>query len=281
VEIRTITQSNLEDEVSICVPPKDSPNYPKFERGIREKIGWLQQKIRGYGYIGNLAYNSRGEPLGFIEFVPAEDTPIPIEDATNTALITCIYLPKMQGQGIGTKLLRATLKQLWKIGVRQAKTLVSRSPKWINDGVYRRQGFQLEKTFYKHGNPEPLDLLTFSLYGSQLKTKPVIQHLKPQQKDSLPVEVVYFHSAQCPFGAIVHRNHVNAIAKFGADQVTFKVIDSWKQPELAKQYGSMYSDTFINGRAPFFAPPKQEEIETEIQKEINRVLRLQSKKLGY
>jgi GNAT superfamily N-acetyltransferase len=277
VEIRTITQSNLEDEVHICVPPKDSPNYPKFEKGIREKIGWLEQKIKGYGYIGNIAYNSRSEPLGFIEFIPAKGAPIPIEDDADTALITCIYLPNLQGQGIGTKLLLAGLKQLWKIGVRQVKTLVSRSPEWINDGIYRKQGFQPEKIFYKAGMSEPLDLFILSFYGSQPKIKPVVQRFEAKSKNSLPIEVIYFRSAQCPFDSVFYLNYVNAIAKFSTDQVTLRVIDSWKQPELAREYGSMYSEAFINGRAPFYGPPKQEDIEGEIQKEIDRVMQLQGK----
>jgi GNAT superfamily N-acetyltransferase len=277
VEVRTVTLSNLEDEVSICVPPRDSPNYSKFEKGVREKIYWLQEKMKGYGYVGNLAYDSRGEPLGFIEFVPAEESPLPIEDLTDTALITCIYLPEMQGKGIGTRLLQAALKQLWKIGVSQVKTLVSRSSQWINSGIYLKHGFQLEKTFYRAGSSEPLDLLTLSIHGPQPKIKPTIQHMKVKQKDNLPIEVIYFHSPQCPFSSVVYSRHEKATAKFSADQVTFKVFDSWKQPELARKYGSFYSDTFINRRAPFFAPLKQEDIEREIQKELNRVLRLQSK----
>lgn len=276
VEIKTITQLNLEDEVHICVPRKDSPNYMKFEKGIKEKTVWLQQKIGDYGYIGNLAYNSRGEPMGFIEFVPAKDAPIPIEDTANTALITCIYLPKMQGQGIGTKLLRVALKQLWKIGVPKVKTVVSRSSEWINDGIYRKHGFQLERIFYKVGMSEPLDLLTLSLYGSQPKMKPAVHRFEAKSKNSLPIEVVYFRSAQCPFNSVFYLNLVNAIAKFSADQVTLRVIDSWKQPELAREYGSMYSETFINGRAPFYGSPKQEDIEKEIRKEIDKIIQLKS-----
>lgn len=274
VEIRTITQSNLEDEVHICVPPKDSPKYTKFEKGIKEKMVWLQQKIKGYGYIGNLAYDSRSEPLGFIEFIPAKGAPIPFKDTANTALISCIYLPKMQGQGIGTKLLRAALKQLWKIGVCQVKTLVSRSSEWINDGIYRKHGFQLEKIFYKPGTPEPLDLLSLSFYGSQPKMKSVVKRFEPKSKNSLPIEVTCFRSAQCPFDSVFHLNYVNAISKFSTDQVTLRVIDSWKQPELAREYGSMYSGTFINGKALFYGPPKQEDIEKEIQKEISRIIQL-------
>ncbi len=280
VEIRAITEANLEDEVLVCVPSKDSLNYYKFRRGIQEKIEWLQQKVRDYGYIGNITYNSRGEPLGFIEIIPAKGAPIPFEDAISTALITCIYLPKMQGQGTGTKLLRAALTQLQKMGVRQVKTLVSRSPEWINDGIYRKHGFQLEKTFYQAGKSEPLDLLTLSFYDPQPRIEPKIEHLKAETKDLMLVEVVYFHSAQCPFSSIFHINHINAIAKFSPNQVTFRVVDPWRQPELARQYGNLFSDTFINGRAPFFGPPKQEDIEKEIQKEIDRVIQFQGKRVS-
>ena len=276
-EIKPIIDTDLEDEVRLCVPPKDSPNYPKFEKGIQEKIEWLRQELKVYGYIGYLAYDGEGKPIGFIEFMPAEGSPIPIEDVTNTALITCIYLTKTQGQGIGSRLLQATLRQLWKIGVSEVKTIVSRSPQWINSGVYRKQGFQLEKTFYRVGNPEPLDLLTYRLDGPQPKIQAVEQRIKPDLKDNLPVEVLYFHSAQCPYSSAVYINHVDALAKFSKDLVTFKTIDSWKQPELARRCGAMFSDTFINGRCPFFAPPKQEQIENEIQKEINRVLELRDK----
>jgi len=148
-----------------------------------------------------------------------------------------------------------------------------KKPQWINSGIYRKHGFQLEKTFYKVGNPEPFDLLTHRLDGPQPKIEVVVRYL--DLRDTLPVEVVYFNSPQCPFNSAVYINHVNAVAKFSKDLVTFKTINSWKIKEVAIRYGSMYFfDTFINGKGPFFGPPKQEEIEAEIQKEINRALKL-------
>jgi len=274
VIIKAIDESNLEDEVHLCVPSWDSPDYPKFEKGIRSKVEWLMQKLKEYGYLGHIAYGSDGKPLGFIEFISSKGAPIPIQGMETTAIITCMYLPKApHGQGVGTNLLKATLRQLWKIGICRVKTLVSRSPQWINDGIYRKHGFQLEKTFYKEGNPEPLNLLTLRLDGPQPKIRAVTQRFKPELRDALPVEVLYFNSPQCPFSSAVYINHVNAVAKFGKEFVAFKTIDPWKKQEMAKRYGSMYFfDTFINGRGPFFGPPKQDEIEDEIQKEINRVL---------
>jgi len=272
--IKVIHESNLEDEVLLCLPPKGSTPY-SFEKGVKDKVEWLRWKLRDYGYVGHIAYDGEGKPIGFIEFVSSLNSPLPVEASEKTALITCIYLPKAtHGQGIGTMLLKATLRQLWKIGVNQVKTLVSRSPQWINDGIYRKHGFQLEKTFHRLGSREPLDLLTFRLDAPQPKIEPVAQNFTSESKSTLPVEVLYFHSAQCPYSSATCLNHMNAVARFSKDQVTFKVIDSWKESETARQYGTMYSDTFINGRVPFFAPPKQEDIENEIQKEINRVLEL-------
>lgn len=277
--IKAIDESNLQDEVLLCVPSPESPDYFRFEKGVKDKVDWLGQKFKDYGYVGHIAYDSGGKPLGFIEFISSKGAPLPIEQAQTTAIITCIDLSKTpHGQGIGTNLLKATLRQLWKIGVCEVKTLVSRSPQWINDGIYRKHGFQLEKTFYKAGNPEPFDLLTLRLDGPQPKIEAVTQRLRPELRDTLPVEVLYFDSPQCPLNSTVYNNHVNAVAKFSKELVTFKTIDSWKNQEMARHYGSMYFfDTFINGRSPFFAPPKQEQIENEIQKEINRVLELRDK----
>jgi len=276
VTIKAVDESNLEDEAQLCVPSPGSPEYSKFEKGVKDKVEWLRQKLKGYGYIGHIACSGDGKPLGFVEFIPSKGAPLPIEEAETTALITCIYLSRApHGQGIGTSLLKATLRQLWKIGVCQVKTLASRSPQWINGEIYRKHGFQLEKTFYKAGNPEPLDLLTLRLDGPQPQIEAVTQHLRPELREALPVEVVCFNSPQCPFSSAVYINHANVVAKFSKELVTFKTVDPWKNQEMARRYGSMhFFDTFINGRGPFFGPPKQEEIEAEIQKEINRVLDL-------
>jgi GNAT superfamily N-acetyltransferase len=274
VTIKEIDESHFEDEALSCVPSPESSDFTRFEKGVKDKVDWLRQRLKDYGYIGHLAYNKNGKPLGFVEFISSKAAPLPIKAVETTAIITCIDVSKApKGQGIGTNLLRTTLRQLWKIGVCQVKTLVSRSPHWINDGIYRKHSFQLEKTFYKVGNPQPFDLFTLRLDGPQPKIEAVTQYLKPDLNDSLPVEVFYFNSPQCPHSSAVYLNHLNAAAKFSKELVTFKVIDSWKNQEMAKQYGSMYFfDTFINGRSPFFGPPREEEIEKEIQKEINRVL---------
>jgi len=278
ITIKTIDESNLEDEALLCLPSPESPKYStwKFDKGVKDKAEWLRWKLKDYGYVGHIAYDGNARPLGFVEFISAKGAALPIEEVETTAIITCIDASKApRGQSVGTRLLSAASRQLWKIGVCQVKTVVSRSPYWINSGIYGKHGFQLEKTFYKEGNSEPFDLLTLRLDRHQPKIEAVTQHFDSELKNTLPVEVIYFQSAQCPFNSAVRDNHLKAVAEFGKELVDFRTIDVWEQPEIAKRYGAMYfSDTFINGKGPFFGPSNQEDIEKEIQKEINRVQRL-------
>jgi len=276
ITIKPIDDWNVEDQVRLCAPPEESPEHSKFENGVKNKVEWLQRKLKDYGYVGHIAYDIDGKAIGFIEFISSKGAPLPIEGADTTAIITCIDLSKApHGQGIGTYLLKTALRQLWKIGVCRVKTVVSRSPQWINSGIYRKHGFQLEKTFYKGGSSEPFDMFTRRLDGPQPELEASTEHFTLELKDKLPVEVLFFDSPQCPWNSAVYLNHVNAVARFSKEQVTFKAIDPWKNQEIAKRYGAMhFFDTFINGRGPFFAPPKQDQIEAEIQKEVDRILQL-------
>lgn len=70
VTIKTIDESNLEDEVLLCVPSQKSPKYStwKFDNGVKDKAEWLRRKLKEYGYLGHIAYGSNAKPLGFVEF---------------------------------------------------------------------------------------------------------------------------------------------------------------------------------------------------------------------
>ncbi len=145
-------------------------NIPSSRRALGKRWHGFKRRIKDYGYVGHIAYDNYSKPIGFIEFISSKGASLPIEDSETTAIITCIDVPKApRGQGIGTSLLKTALKQLWKIGVRQVKTVVSRSPQWINNGIYRKHGFQLEKTFCKAGCAEPFDMFTLRLDGPQPK----------------------------------------------------------------------------------------------------------------
>lgn len=224
------------------------------------------------GSVAQIAYN-KNEPVAFIEYVSAEKAQVPISENRKTALIPCIYKPRFQERGVGTMLVQAALERLRQLDVECVKTVVSRHPEWITGGIYYKNGFRHEKTFYKSGCVEPLDLLTLNLQGAQTPiTEPTAATtFAPPVKKSLPIEIVCFNSGQCPFNKVIYTRLLKALEKFDAGQVLLKVYDSRKNWEIAREYGPIFMDIFINGKAAFFGPPSQGKIEEEIVKEIERI----------
>jgi GNAT superfamily N-acetyltransferase len=271
VRIREADESLFDDEIHLCLPPKDSPKYAAFQDGLREKRAWLRKRLTELGSVAQIAYYDR-QPVAFIEYVSAEHAPVPVGGCGKTALITCIHKPEFEGKGVGSALLKAALARLRKLDIQQVKTLVSRNPKWINSGIYVKHGFRLEKTLHKPGRTEPLDILTLDIKPARMPTQgPATIGFEPQSIDSLPVHVVYFCSGQCPFNYVILERLRKVVAGFDARHVVLEVLDSWENCKLAQECGAMNSDLLVNGKMPFLGPPSEENMEEEIRKEIERV----------
>ena len=242
--------------------------------GVEKKCAWLGKRLRELGSVAQVAYSKR-QPVAFVEYVSATNAPVPTVEGEKTVLITCIYKPKFQCKGVGTKLVQAALDRLRQLDVKHVEALVARDPHWINGSIYLKNGFQLEKTFFKPGGTEPLDLLTLNLEGAETHTAwPATIRFAPSISDALPIDVVFFSSGQCPFNALIHSRLLKALEKFDAKYVVLEVLDSWENRRLARECGAMYSDIFVNGRAPFLGPAAREKIEEEIRKEIERIKKL-------
>jgi GNAT superfamily N-acetyltransferase len=275
IHVKEVDENLFDDEINLCLPPNLGSESAAFQKGIEEKRRWLKKRLNEFGSVASVAYHEQ-QPIGFIEYVSARNAPVPIDEAEKVAIITCVNKPKFPGKGVGTTLIRAALKKLKQTRIEQVKTLVSRSSYWINSGIYSKNGFVLEKTFYKPGAAEPLDLLTFNLKGAQ---KPVAEPFTvrfPQMiSNSLPVGIVYFCSGQCPFNALVRSRLMGALEKFDSKRVVLEVFDSWENCKLARECGAMYGDLFVNGKTPFAGPVSQENIEKKIREEIERIRALE------
>jgi len=274
IRIKEVDESLLDDEIHLCLPPRDSQQYAAFASGVEKKRACLGKRLRELGSVAQVAYSKR-QPVAFVEYVSATNAPVPTVEGEKTVLITYIYKPKFQGKGVGTKLVQAALDRLRQLDVKHVKTLVARDPHWINGSIYLKNGFQVEKTFFKPRGTEPLDLLTLNLEGAETRTAgPATIRFAPSISDALPIDVVFFSSGQCPFNALIHSRLLKALEKFDAKYVVLEVLDSWENRRLARECGAMYSDIFVNGRAPFLGPATQEKIEEEIRKEIERIKKL-------
>ncbi len=271
VKIKEVDEDLFDDEIHLCLLPKDSPKYAAFQGGILEKRAWLKKRLAELGSVAQIAYYDR-RPVGFIEYVSAEYAPVPADDYGKTALVTCIYKPKFEGKGVGSALLKVALERLRQLNMQQVKTLVSRGPEWINRGIYLKHGFQLEKTLYKLGGTEPFDLFTLSIGATRTPVqKPVTMRFEPQPTDSLPVHVIYFCSGQCPFNHLILERLRRVLAKFDAKHIVLEVLDSWENCKLARECGAMSTALLVNGRMPFLGPPSEEKMEKEIREEIERI----------
>lgn len=227
IQVKEVDENLFDDEINLCLPRNLGSENAAFQKGVEEKRRWLKKRLNEFGSVASVAYHEQ-QPVGFIEYVFARNAPVPIDEDGKMAIITCINKPKFHEKGVGTGLVQAALKKLKQMRIEQVKTLVSRSPNWINHGIYSKNGFQLERTFYKPGAAEPLDLLTLNLKGSQKPmTEPSTVEFPEMTSDSLPISIVYFCSGQCPFNALVRSRLMSAIEKFDPKHVVLEVLDSW------------------------------------------------------
>lgn len=272
VRIKEVDEHLFDDEVNLCLP-EDSSRHAEFEKGIRDKRIWLKKRFDELGSVAQIAFFQH-KPVAFIEYVSAEKAPIPTAENGKTALITCIFKPRFKRKGVGTALLKTALKRLTELGIKNVKALVMRDPHWITGEIYLKNGFRIERTFYKAGTNEPLDILNFDLKRVKHVPREIeIVKFASAVTDSLPIDVVYFCSKQCPFGSLVHGNLTRALGRFGSKEVVLELLDSWENCRLARECGSMYTSLFINGRAISGGPASEEKIEKEIESEINRIKR--------
>lgn len=271
VKVKEAEERLFDDEVRVCLPPSDSGNRAAFEDGVKEKLVWLKQRLNEFGSVAQIAYHDH-KPVAFIEYVSAKYAPVPFADEGKTALVTCLYKPSYKEKGVGSALLKATLDRLRALGASEVKVLVGRKKEWINGGLFLKHGFRVERTLYKPGRTEPLDMLTYDLTGIRrtLGDASTIR-FESALSDSLPVHVVCFSSGQCPFGALVRSRLRAAVARFDSRYVVLEEMDTWANCRLARECGAMYGDIFINGRTPFLGPASQEKTEEEISKEIERI----------
>lgn len=275
IHVKEVDENLFDDEINLCLPPNLGSENAAFQKGVEEKRRWLKKRLNEFGSVALVAYHEQ-QPVGFIEYVSARNVPVPVNEDEKVAMTTCINKPRFHEKGVGTALLHAALKKLKQMRIEQVKTLVSRSPYWINQGIYSKNGFQLERTFYKPGATEPLDLLTLNVKGTQKPiNEPSTVRFPQMTSDSLPISIVYFCSGQCPFNALVRSRLIGALEKFDPKHVVLEVLDSWENCKLARECGAMYGDLFVNGKTPFTGPVSLENIEKEIRKEIERIRALE------
>ena len=96
MKIRDLNNENFMDEILLCVAEKG------FEKAVEEKLRWLENNVK-YGLKAKIAYKNE-KPVGFIEYVPVENSPRPVS-GKDLMFINCIWVLEECRGGVGERLM--------------------------------------------------------------------------------------------------------------------------------------------------------------------------------
>ncbi|HVP16912.1 MAG TPA: GNAT family N-acetyltransferase [candidate division Zixibacteria bacterium] len=114
VEIRDVTEQNIDDLVGLCAPRlKDKRHAQTLKEGGLRKREWIEKALKRFGACAKMAY-VEGKAVGLVEFYPMSAFPLLPERDRRTVMITCVFIPDktLQQVGIGSKLVRTLIEDL-------------------------------------------------------------------------------------------------------------------------------------------------------------------------
>lgn len=117
IRIKEVDESLLDDEIHLCLPPRDSQQYAAFVSGVEKKGAWLGKRLRELSSVAQIAYSKR-QPVAFIEYVSATSAPIPTVEGEKTALSLASTNPNSKAKALEQSLfkLRWTGFANWTLG---------------------------------------------------------------------------------------------------------------------------------------------------------------------
>jgi len=114
IEIRDVTNQNIDDLVGLCAPRWEDERHAKTlkEGGLRKRE-WIERGLKRFGVCAKVAYLEKN-PVGFVEFYPMSAFPLLPKRDKRTMLITCVFIPNkaLQKMGIGSRLVQALIDDL-------------------------------------------------------------------------------------------------------------------------------------------------------------------------
>jgi len=167
VEIRDLGNENIDDLVNICVSQSGISHAETLKEGGLRKKMWIEKALEAFGSCAKIAY-VKGEPIGFVEFYPIQMFPVlrHLVRDRKTVLVTCVFVGgkrtkglqrEYQGQGIGSKLIQALIKDLRQRRIpyfnnEKAEEIAIGS--WCSHTGFPENLPRLRKFFFKNGFAE-------------------------------------------------------------------------------------------------------------------------------
>jgi GNAT superfamily N-acetyltransferase len=226
------------------------------------KAKWYK-KAHEEGLRVKLALDEKDQPLGMIQYVPTELSPVVGE---GVFMILCIWVHgytegvgNVQGSGIGSALLVAAEEDAQQLGATGMAAWGLRMPVWMKSSWFKKHGY---RSVDRSG-------------ARELVWKPFIDKAQPPRwiegqpvaiGTSEKVEVTAFTSGWCPAANLVYERARRAAEELGPE-VEFTTIDTSDRETLLRCGRS--DEVLVNGKPlQRGAPPSYKAVRRKIAKQL-------------
>jgi GNAT superfamily N-acetyltransferase len=253
VEVRDITEDNVNDALDVCTPEKMLSN-PSYRQGLKVRKEWLLSLIRTVGCCCKIAYTNK-KPVGIIQFNPLHRIPYFVTKRRDILYIHCIFVKReSRSQGIGSKLLEALINDMKKPNPlfenQPCRVLVTTARERY---AFKQPSYFRLKSFSEvKGNPdaglvnwlfekEPAESLGISSYG-------------PIQMTEQGVTI--FYDPCCQY-CIYFNENIGKLVNELRSGISVREFNLWDEPQEALKRGVTSRVTYINGTPILFWDPEQ------------------------
>lgn len=245
-----------------------------LEDGSEEMAEAGDHKARWYamareqGLRVKLAVDARDQPLGMIQYVPIELSPI---EGRDLYMILCIWVHgrkdgvgDVQGMGIGTALLNAAEEDVKALGAQGIAAWGLHLPVWMKASWFKKHGYRsvdrigVRELVWKPFDPE-------AVAPRWVAEKPA------PEGDPGRVEVTAFKSGWCPAANLVYERARQASEDLGTE-VHFTTVDTSTREALVACGRS--DEVLVDGRPlQRGAPPTMGAIRRRLKRRVRRARR--------
>jgi len=254
MRIVDFSEKNLIDLVRPCI---SEPETFQFKKGAPFRIDWIKKNFkRGYG--AKLLYDRR-RPVGFIDYLPIEYTPDPVE-GKDIFFLNCIYVQRAYWRkGYGRMLILA-MEDEAKKKKKGVGLLAWDHPHWFMPASY------FLNLGYEEATRRGKEVLLWKRL-TQIKPPYFIEGNYKHQLIPGKLLVEAFFSGRCPHNSVIIER-VKKVCKEFDDEVEFREI-STEDFQVAKKLGISFGN-FFNGKRKLWGVPTEQEIRREVRSMLNK-----------
>ncbi len=227
--IVAVDEENFEQHGLFCVGNKKHP-------GFAAKRDWLAKRFRD-GLRFQMVYGDGSKPLGFVEYIPAEQSWRVVENADGFLMIHCLWVKseKASMKGLAGELLQSVYREA-EAGGKKGVAVVSSAGSWMaGSDVFLKNGFR------ETDSKEPYTLLIKGQHDGPSFPENWQERLKNQQG----LELLFTN--QCPYIAKAVNELPPVAGRFGIKLALTEIEDAREgRSRMASPYGMV--NLLYNGR---------------------------------